>query len=397
MSQPRRRFRGPNPTDRPGCMRVLASPAFVNRWLNPYNWLLNTHLGDAGVIVQGAAPWRILRGHADVWHVHWPDHVFNLRSAARAALGAHALLHLAREGRRRGVRLVWTVHNLRAHEGLYPELEAQFWDEFLPLLDGAVHLSHAGRAAAEARFVALSACANWVIPHGDYRTEYVTRHDRLAARRRLGVASTAPLVLFSGRIRPYKNVPALLSAFAGVRDDSARCLITGAPADTGVRAEIERLARHDPRVHLDLQHLKRTDLASAHRAADLVALPYREILNSGSALLALSLDRPVLVPRLGALAELAETVGDRWVRCYEGELTAAVLADALEWARHAPRSARAPLEEYAWPRIALAHRRAYADVIGTWSTRHTPPLPDSMRLRDRWHAARGRPTGPAAA
>ncbi len=31
------------------CMRVLASPALINRWLNPYNWLLNTHLEREGV------------------------------------------------------------------------------------------------------------------------------------------------------------------------------------------------------------------------------------------------------------------------------------------------------------------------------------------------------------
>jgi len=372
-------------------MRVLASPAFVNRWLNPYNWLLNSHLGEAGVLVQGAAPWRLLRGRADVWHVHWPDHVFNLRSAARAALGAHALLHLARESRARGVRLVWTVHNLRAHEGLYPALETQFWDEFIPQLDGAVHLSEAGRTAAVSRFPALSACANWVIPHGDYRTEYVTRHDRHEARRRLGIAPSAPLVLFSGRIRPYKNVPMLLSAFAALPDREARCLITGAPSDAVVRADIERVARCDPRVHLDLQHLKRPELALAHRAADLVALPYREILNSGSALLALSLDRPVLVPRLGALAELADTVGDTWVRCYEGALTPTVLGDALEWARQAPRSPRAPLEAYAWPQIAHAHRSAYAEVLGLRSTRYLSPALGSVRLRDRWYTARGRP------
>jgi beta-1,4-mannosyltransferase len=42
------------------------------------------------------------------------------------------------------------------------------------------------------------------------------------------------------------------------------------------------------------------------RAADLIALPYKEILNSGSAILALSFDRPILVPAAGALAELSE-------------------------------------------------------------------------------------------
>jgi len=149
-----------------------------------------------------------------------------------------------------------------------------------------------------------------------------------------------------------------------VPDRDARCLVTGAPADATLRTDIERAAVGDPRVRLDLRHLKRAELATAHRAADLVALPYREILNSGSALLALSLDRPVLVPRRGALAELADTVGEAWVRCYDGDLTPAVLAEALAWAREAPRSARAPLDAFAWSGIARAHQQAYAETIG---------------------------------
>ncbi len=367
-------------------MRVLASPAFINRWMNPYNWLLNTHLASLGVRVAGAAPWRVLRGQGDVWHVHWPDHVFNQPSAARAALGARALLHLAREGRQRGLRLVWTVHNLRAHDGRHAVLEEQFWQEFLPLVDGVIHLTHAGLAAASERFPALDARPMWVIPHGDYRSEYVTPHDRAAARRQRGLPADAPLVLYTGRIRPYKNVPALLDAFAGVTDRSARCLVTGAVTEPGLRQALARGAQADARVRLDLRHLRRPELASALRAADLVVLPYREILNSGSALLALSLDRPVLVPNRGALAELARQVGSDWVRCYDGDLTTAVLEEAIAWARETPRAARAPLEDFAWPRIAEAHRDAYASLIGSHTARplHATVVPaDAQRLGAR--------------
>lgn len=352
-------------------MRVLASPAFVNRWLNPYNWLLNSHLGALGVDVQGATPWRVLRGQGDVWHVHWPDHVFNQRSAARAALGARAWLHLAREGRQKGLRLMWTVHNLRAHDGRHAALEADFWREFLPLVDGVIHLSHTGRAAADAHFPMLVDRPAWVIPHGDYRHEYVTTFDRQAARAHFDLAGDGPVVLASGRIRPYKNVPALIAAMAGVSDASARCLITGACADADLKRTIEQGARQDSRVRLDLRHQRRRDLAAAHAASDLVVLPYRDILNSGSALLALSLNRPVLVPRLGALVELQQQVGDTWVRCYDGDLTSELLADAITWARETPREGEAPLHAFAWPSIARAHQAAYRTLRRSDETR--PP------------------------
>jgi glycosyltransferase involved in cell wall biosynthesis len=352
-------------------MRVLASPAFVNRWLNPYNWLLNSHLTALGVDVQGATPWRVLRGQGDVWHVHWPDAVFNQRSAARAALGARAWLHLAREGRQRGLRLLWTVHNLRAHDGQHAALEADFWQEFLPLVDGVVHLSHSGRAAADAHFPTLADRPSWVIPHGDYRHEYVTSFDRDAARVHCEVTGTGPVILSCGRIRPYKNIPALLAAVAEVSDPSLRCVIAGACGDTALKRRIEGAARLDARVRLDLRHQRRRDMAAAHAAADLVVLPYRDILNSGSALLALSLNRPVLVPRRGALAELQQQVGEAWVRCYDGELTADTLVDGIAWARETPRDTEAPLHAFAWPTIARAHELAYRSLRR--SHENTPP------------------------
>src|SRR3546814_10110494 len=55
--------------------------------------------------------------------------------------------------------------------------------------------------------------------------------------------------------------------------------------------------------------------------ADAVVLPYRDIVNSGSALLALSRFRPVIAPRLGSLIELQGQVGEDWLWLYDGPLT----------------------------------------------------------------------------
>jgi beta-1,4-mannosyltransferase len=82
-----------------------------------------------------------------------------------------------------------------------------------------------------------------------------------------------------------------------------------------------------------------------------VVLPFRDITNSCTALLALSFDRPVLVPALGAMAELQALVGDEWVRTYDDELTPDLLARALDWAvRRPPGVPR--LDALDWPEIA---------------------------------------------
>ena len=50
-------------------------------------------------------------------------------------------------------------------------------------------------------------------------------------------------------------------------------------------------------------------------------LPFSDIMHSGSAILALSFNKPVLVPARGSLPELQALVGTDWVRTYVGELT----------------------------------------------------------------------------
>jgi hypothetical protein len=98
-------------------------------------------------------------------------------------------------------------------------------------------------------------------------------------------------------------------------------------------------------------------------AADLVVLPFADILNSGSALLALSFDRPILVPHLGALPELQERLGSDWVRTYSGPLTAEVLCSAIEWMAGEHRQAPPRLERPTWEELAGDTVSAYREVL----------------------------------
>jgi glycosyltransferase involved in cell wall biosynthesis len=104
-------------------------------------------------------------------------------------------------------------------------------------------------------------------------------------------------------------------------------------------------------------------LATWLRAADVVVLPYSRIQNSGSAILALSADRPVVVPAIGAMTELRQQVGSNWVYTFEGDLTAEVLDDVAAWLRDADRGESPDLSGLAWPAIATQTLAAYRAVL----------------------------------
>jgi glycosyltransferase involved in cell wall biosynthesis len=100
-------------------------------------------------------------------------------------------------------------------------------------------------------------------------------------------------------------------------------------------------------------------------AADLIVLPYADILNSGSAILGLSFDRPILVPDIGAMPELRRCVGNEWVRTYQGEIDPGKLREALAWAISCPRESKAPLEEFGWAAIGEQTLAAYQAIVHT--------------------------------
>jgi beta-1,4-mannosyltransferase len=345
-------------------LRVIARPAFSHRRANPYTWLLYSHLERQGGVKVDEYGWRrILRRRYDVWHLHWPEGHLNDRSAAVALRRTVSELSWIRWARSRGTRIVWTIHNLRAHEGYHPAVEASFWRDFIGHLDGHISLSSASQAEALARFPRLARLPGFVIPHGHYRTSYPPPLDRRDARQALGLDPMATVVALVGYVRAYKNVPRLLQEFRRLSDDSLVLLIAGECKSAELSARIREAAAGDHRMRLDLRFLDEEQVHRYLSAADLVALPYREVLNSGSAILALSLNRPVLAPDAASIVELQETVSPAWLRTYSGELTAEHLGAAIEWVRQTDRPTPAPLASLDWDRIAAATLAAYRQVL----------------------------------
>jgi beta-1,4-mannosyltransferase len=343
-------------------MQVLAQPAFANRHFNPYNWLLYTQMNRLGVQVKEFAPQQLIQKQPKVWHLHWPELPLNANHFLKAFLKTQAFLWQVHYARLRGIKVVWTVHNLASHSRLYPTLERWFWQAFTRHLDGYISLSQGGLEAAQARFPSLKQLPGFVIPHGHYRGEYPDAIEPQLARTELGIPADTKVILFFGRIRAYKNLPQLVQAFQQLPDQKLLLCIAGMP-DESTAEEVKAIRDlQDPRIQLHLDFIAADRAQLYFRAADLVVLPYREILNSGTALLSLSFDRPVLVPMRGAMGELQASVGQEWVKTYDGDLTETDLQTALTWARETPRSAHAPLQAFDWDRIAQQTIAAYATL-----------------------------------
>jgi beta-1,4-mannosyltransferase len=333
-------------------LRVLAWPGAGFRAKNPYTWLLYSHLARLGVEVRDFTPARVLRGGYDLLHIHWPEKALTALPLVGRAGGAGTALALLGAARAHGARIVWTAHNARPHEARDTRLERWYWARVVNRVDGVIHPSEAGRSAVEARFPLLARRPHAIVPIGHYRGSYPDQATREQARAGFGIPDDARVLTFVGLLRPYKNVPHLIRTVRTLPlAPPVVLLVAGEPLTRDLAAAIREAAGEDPRVRLALHHVPEQEVQRYFRAADLVVLPFTDITNSASAVLALSFDRPVLVPALGAMAELQSAVGGDWVRTYEGDLTSATLSDAIAWA--GGRGDAAPnLDPLEWPAIA---------------------------------------------
>lgn len=317
-----------------------------------------------GVEVQESARNDLLRGKFAIWHLHWPEKVLNTTERMRACSSVIKLLTLLACAHLRGTKIMWTVHNLESHDQRFPRLERFFFRQFVRFVDGFFVLSASGKELVIDRFPQLDRIPSFVVPHGHYRSVYPAEMGRSEARTRLGLAGNTRIVCFLGRIRPYKQVISLVQAFHKLSDPDLLLLIAGEPGSTQHADAIHGAASNSPRVHLALRFIPDEEIQVYLHASDLVVLPYREILNSGTAILALSFNRPVLVPQKGAMGDLERDLGPAWVRTYPAELTGECLASALQWATAPNRPKHAPLDRLEWDAIAQQTLYAYREISG---------------------------------
>ncbi|MFC7877394.1 glycosyltransferase [Isoptericola sp. NPDC057391] len=323
---------------------------------NPYQTLLYGALSQFGAV---AVPRRDIfngpvarDGHdgrrldGQVLHLHWLNGIVQPGRNLQEAF--YRLDRFKREMNDlvyRGVRIVWTVHNTLAHELTYRFLEIEL-SQFVADIADVVHVMTPATLAETRDLYQIPAEKVVVVEHPSFDGCYPELLDRGAARTRLSMQDDDVSVLFFGGIRPYKGVPLLLDAFeiAAAADARLRLDVAGGLGNTMNRSVVARMEEL-PRV---VAHVRFIDDAELHvflRAADYLVLPYENILNSGSLMLATTFGLPLVAPKLGQLKELD---GAPFVEFFEAG-SAPSLAAALERATVTLRSdeARRAAREFA--------------------------------------------------
>jgi beta-1,4-mannosyltransferase len=322
---------------------------------NPYLVMLAESLrAIPGVTVKTFA-WRTaLFGQYDVFHAHWPEILVTGHSPVKTL--AKQLLTAALVARLRMTRTphVRTVHNVGAPEGF-----SRIQRMLLTLIERRTTLRIRLNPTTD-----IPSGPFVTIPHGHYRDWFARYPAREAVPGQLG---------YFGLIRRYKGVEGLLTAFSDI-DTAALSVeasslgalslrIGGHPSSTELAETVRGLAAADPRIALQLAFLSDGEVVELVTSSELVVLPYRFMHNSGGALAALSLDRPVLLPDNAVNRLLSGETGAGWVHLYAGELTSEALVAALSDLRVDRPDGRPDLSARDWSRAGAAHLAAYRQAV----------------------------------
>jgi glycosyltransferase involved in cell wall biosynthesis len=150
------------------------------------------------------------------------------------------------------------------------------------------------------------------VPHGLHTGVYADLVEQAQARLDLGLSDADDVLLFTGRLRPYKGLADLVSAFRRLlpsRPDLKLILAGESKAGEG-RALVEGLSAVErSRILMVDRFIENDEMQLFLRAADAAVYPYDEILTSGSILLALAFGLPCIAPRFGMISETLEGEG----------------------------------------------------------------------------------------
>lgn len=311
--------------------------------------------------------YQLQRERPDVFHIqalHRPALDWPLIAAARAA----------------GAAVVWTAHNALPHE--HRRYNARLFRHIYRHVDAVI--AHTEPTAARlVNDLGVPASRVHRIAHGGLGRTAAPARNRGAARAALELADDMFVLLFFGRIRPYKGLDVLVAAL----DQLAGRRVVAIIAGHDQFGEAARLAgRAD--VRLDLRRVDAETTADYFAAADLVVLPYRAIDQSGVLLLALTYGCAVAATNVGGLGELIQDDKTGFLLPAPDPEALARLIDAL---RHDPaRLARIRQgvttvlsRDLSWAHLAAQTRAVYQTLRQTQPMATTPQKSDRVIERDR--------------
>ena len=343
---------------------------FAPRWgsYNPYPRKLAEALGKLGVQVrfpEAGGSSLLRRGLPperkpyDVLHLHWFGSFVEGKTAPNRLIRGAMLARELKRRQMQGIRLIWTVHDL--HD--FHQRMLRFWDQRCSeIMDHLiVHSDYARQQVLQTLHIPEEKIS--VVPHAHYVDCYTNTIPQFEARAELGIPQDNLVFLYFGRIHNLRGLPRLFKAFSHLPEPNATLLVAGSPATSDLANYVLARQKEDPRIQSMLGRVSDEDLQIYMNASDAVVLPLEPMpgyLTSGTVIAAMSFQRAVIAPSMGAVTSVVPEDGGL---LYEPHNDSG-LEEALKKAREVDLEGMgqrnlARIRQFDWDQMALKTKKVY--------------------------------------
>lgn len=269
---------------------------------NPYLRLLYARLPEVGYDPRPLP--RLDHLHrmpaGSVFHLHWTRIAqLGATDETDAKTKTAAFLDPIETFVKRGGTLVWSIHEPLPHDCAFPGVEAELRRR-LGELAASIHILHPATIDEIGTTYPVPAEKVFVVEHPLYDGVYERVVPREAARRLLGLSDDEVMILCLGAIRPYKGFDRVVELADTLQERTGRPVRIMIAGPTMAAIDLDDLYRAVDRTtqaSISAEPVPDDQLHVILGAADVMALPYRAVLNSGVLMLGLTFDKICVAPR----------------------------------------------------------------------------------------------------
>ena len=222
-------------------------------------------------------------------------------------LMAPCLGTIARLCRRKGIRVVSILDNVIPHE-------PHFWDKwliryFIGSIDRFIAMSESVQEDCRKFLPSKRKDAVAFNPHPLY-DNFGQAVPKAEARQHLNLPQDKTILLFFGFIRDYKGLDLLMRAYAKIVNRKSKIenpllVVAGEFYNNGAQySELEKELGLEGTIEWRTDFIPDDQVRYYFSAADLIVQPYKTATQSGVTQIAYHFERPMLVTRVGGLAEI---------------------------------------------------------------------------------------------
>ena len=269
------------------------------------------------------------------------------------------------------VKLVYTAHNVMPHENSRHDFKIQ-----------SLVINSSTAIIAHTNFIKIKLIETFniekdkirVISHGNYDSQLPEKlMSKKQARNDLKITQDKDLILFFGAIKQYKGLDLLLDAFEIASQDNKnlKLVIAGSLDSEQLKNKyvykINQLKSKNNIIQ-NFTYIPTEKVANYFIAADIIALPYKNIYHSGIIHLAFSFGRPFIATDVGDFKEMSDAG-----KCgkISPENTAASFAETIldcfvnktrleAMGKYCKKTSET---KYSWNDIAIKTRDLYKDIL----------------------------------